>query len=255
MKRLILPLILVFVLQSVIAQKEMQINASELNVRSSPNEDSEILGVLKRSDIVKTYESSEGWTEIDYQGNRRCYVSSDYLVEVQAENNIVPIESKDGETGKGNFWASLIIVSGISLFVLYRTYTFLVAIFGNSSNGKTNVKSASSQISKNEVRINELKNFDSYGRFQVFDEFGKCISHGSLSSHENLIGYTEQFYITIDHKPDIRTYDPYCKLLGTLRLGSHEKFHNCVGGNFSTNIIKKRRIYDKHARQISERAI
>lgn len=247
-------IILIFVFQNIHAQKEMQVNASELNVRTEPNEDSEILGVLKRNDIIETYESSNGWTKIEFQGNKDCYVSSEFIVE-PATNQELKSEKELEKNGSGKFWASVIIVSTISIFLLFRISTFFVAIFGKSSSGTNSRKSVVSEKSLNEVQINELKNFDSYGRFQVYDEIGNCISHGALSSHEELLGFTEQFYITIDNKHEIKTYDPHCKLIGKLRLGRHEKYHNCVGGNFSTNTLKKRRIYDKHAHLISEKAI
>jgi hypothetical protein len=251
----ILLLIVIFTIPFINAQIKMQVNTEELNVRVEPNNHSDIIGVLKKDDIVNTFGTTKGWTKIEYEGNNDLYVSSNYLSEIDDEQyESSEIKTKE-KGGNGKFWASLIIVTCALIYLIYKIYSFFYINFGKSKGVPSKTSAVSKQKTIIDEKIFELRNFDSYGRFQIYNVEGKCISQGSLSSHEELLGFTEQFYITISPLDKIRTYDSYCKLLGTMKLGSHEKYHGCIGATFSTNIGNKRRIYDKHVKQISEVAI
>lgn len=58
--------------------EELVANDNEINVRSQPNTDSEIIGVLYSGDTVTKTGDSDDWTQIDYNG-QTAYVKSEFL--------------------------------------------------------------------------------------------------------------------------------------------------------------------------------
>ena len=82
------------------------ISANQLNVRTSPNENGQVIGTLHKNDKVNVLDKSiDGWYKIDFNG-RRAYVSSKYVNLISYKNNEVKTEVKKG-TGKVNINTAL----------------------------------------------------------------------------------------------------------------------------------------------------
>ncbi|XZN27320.1 SH3 domain-containing protein [Clostridium perfringens] len=81
------------------------ISANQLNVRTSPNENGQVIGTLHKNDKVNVLDKSiDGWYKIDFNG-RRAYVSSKYVNLISYKNNEVKTEVKKEPiegTGKVN---------------------------------------------------------------------------------------------------------------------------------------------------------
>ncbi|EGS9998899.1 SH3 domain-containing protein [Clostridium perfringens] len=70
------------------------ISANQLNVRTSPNENGQVIGTLHKNDKVNVLDKSiDGWYKIDFNG-RRAYVSSKYVNLISYKNNEVKTEVK-----------------------------------------------------------------------------------------------------------------------------------------------------------------
>ena len=86
------------------------ISANQLNVRTSPNENGQVIGTLHKNDKISVLDKSiDGWYKIDFNG-RRAYVSSKYVNLISYKNNEVKKEVKkeliEG-TGKVNITTAL----------------------------------------------------------------------------------------------------------------------------------------------------
>ncbi len=86
------------------------ISANQLNVRTSPNENGQVIGTLHKNDKVNVLDKSiDGWYKIDFNG-RRAYVSSKYVNLISYKNNEVKKEVKKEPiegTGKVNINTAL----------------------------------------------------------------------------------------------------------------------------------------------------
>ncbi|MDK0784029.1 SH3 domain-containing protein [Clostridium perfringens] len=86
------------------------ISANQLNVRTSPNENGQVIGTLHKNDKVNVLNKSiDGWYKIDFNG-RRAYVSSKYVNLISYKNNEVKTEVKKEPiegTGKVNINTAL----------------------------------------------------------------------------------------------------------------------------------------------------
>ncbi|XZM78718.1 SH3 domain-containing protein [Clostridium perfringens] len=86
------------------------ISANQLNVRTSPNENGQVIGTLHKNDKVNVLDKSiDGWYKIDFNG-RRAYVSSKYVNLISYKNNEVKTEIKKEPiegTGKVNINTAL----------------------------------------------------------------------------------------------------------------------------------------------------
>ena len=86
------------------------ISANQLNVRTSPNENGQVIGTLHKNDKVNVLDKSiDGWYKIDFNG-RRAYVSSKYVNLISYKNNEVKTEVKKEAiegTGKVNINTAL----------------------------------------------------------------------------------------------------------------------------------------------------
>ena len=86
------------------------ISANQLNVRTSPNENGQVIGTLHKNDKVNVLDKSiDGWYKIDFNG-RRAYVSSKYINLISYKNNEVKTEVKKEPiegTGKVNINTAL----------------------------------------------------------------------------------------------------------------------------------------------------
>ncbi|MGU9069079.1 SH3 domain-containing protein [Clostridium perfringens] len=86
------------------------ISANQLNVRTSPNENGQVIGTLHKNDKVNVLDKSiDGWYKIDFNG-RRTYVSSKYVNLISYKNNEVKTEIKKEPiegTGKVNINTAL----------------------------------------------------------------------------------------------------------------------------------------------------
>ena len=86
------------------------ISANQLNVRTSPNENGQVIGTLHKNDKVNVLDKSiDGWYKIDFNG-RRAYVSSKYVNLISYKNNEVKTEVKKDPiegTGKVNINTAL----------------------------------------------------------------------------------------------------------------------------------------------------
>ncbi|MCX0404897.1 SH3 domain-containing protein [Clostridium perfringens] len=86
------------------------ISANQLNVRTSPNENGQVIGNLHKNDKVNVLDKSiDGWYKIDFNG-RRAYVSSKYVNLISYKNNEVKTEVKKEPiegTGKVNINTAL----------------------------------------------------------------------------------------------------------------------------------------------------
>ncbi|MDM0459539.1 SH3 domain-containing protein [Clostridium perfringens] len=86
------------------------ISANQLNVRTSPNENGQVIGTLHKNDKVSVLDKSiDGWYKIDFNG-RRAYVSSKYVNLISYKNNEVKKEVKKEPvegTGKVNINTAL----------------------------------------------------------------------------------------------------------------------------------------------------
>ncbi|MGU8224849.1 SH3 domain-containing protein [Clostridium perfringens] len=70
------------------------ISANQLNVRTSPNENGQVIGTLYKNNNVNVLDKSiDGWYKIDFNG-RRAYVSSKYVNLISYKNNEVKTEVK-----------------------------------------------------------------------------------------------------------------------------------------------------------------
>ncbi|MDK0812951.1 SH3 domain-containing protein [Clostridium perfringens] len=70
------------------------ISANQLNVRTSPNENGQVIGTLYKNNKVNVLDKSiDGWYKIDFNG-RRAYVSSKYVNLISYKNNEVKTEVK-----------------------------------------------------------------------------------------------------------------------------------------------------------------
>ena len=86
------------------------ISANQLNVRTSPNENGQVIGNLHKNDKVNLLDKSiDGWYKIDFNGIR-AYVSSKYVNLISYKNNEVKTEVKKEPiegTGKVNINTAL----------------------------------------------------------------------------------------------------------------------------------------------------
>ncbi|EGT0692821.1 SH3 domain-containing protein [Clostridium perfringens] len=86
------------------------ISANQLNVRTSLNENGQVIGTLHKNDKVNVLDKSiDGWYKIDFNG-RRAYVSSKYVNLISYKNNEVKTEVKKEPiegTGKVNINTAL----------------------------------------------------------------------------------------------------------------------------------------------------
>ncbi|MDK0617116.1 SH3 domain-containing protein [Clostridium perfringens] len=86
------------------------ISANQLNVRTSPNENGQVIGTLHKNDKVSVLDKSiDGWYKIDFNG-RRAYVSSKYVNLISYKNNEIKKEVKKEPvegTGKVNINTAL----------------------------------------------------------------------------------------------------------------------------------------------------
>ncbi|MDM0925555.1 SH3 domain-containing protein [Clostridium perfringens] len=86
------------------------ISANQLNIRTSPNENGQVIGTLHKNDKVSVLDKSiDGWYKIDFNG-RRAYVSSKYVNLISYKNNEVKKEVKKEPiegTGKVNINTAL----------------------------------------------------------------------------------------------------------------------------------------------------
>ena len=86
------------------------ISANQLNVRTSPNENGQVIGTLHKNDKVSVLDKSiDGWYKIDFNG-RRAYVSSKYVNLISYKKNEVKKEVKKEPiegTGKVNITTAL----------------------------------------------------------------------------------------------------------------------------------------------------
>ncbi|UUR82400.1 SH3 domain-containing protein [Clostridium perfringens] len=86
------------------------ISANQLNVRTSPNENGQVIGTLHKNDKVNVLDKSiDGWYKIDFNG-RRAYVSGKYVNLISYKNNEVKTEVKKEPiegTGKVNINTAL----------------------------------------------------------------------------------------------------------------------------------------------------
>ncbi|MCX0352631.1 SH3 domain-containing protein [Clostridium perfringens] len=86
------------------------ISANQLNVRTSPNENGQVIGTLHKNDKVNVLDKSiDGWYKIDFNG-RRAYVSSKYVNLISYKNNEIKTEVKKEAiegTGKVNINTAL----------------------------------------------------------------------------------------------------------------------------------------------------
>ncbi|HAT4285772.1 TPA: SH3 domain-containing protein [Clostridium perfringens] len=86
------------------------ISANQLNVRTSPNENGQVIGTLYKNNKVNVLDKSiDGWYKIDFNG-RRAYVSSKYVNLISYKNNEVKTEVKKDPiegTGKVNINTAL----------------------------------------------------------------------------------------------------------------------------------------------------
>ncbi|SQB61013.1 surface protein [Clostridium perfringens] len=86
------------------------ISDNQLNVRTSPNENGQVIGTLHKNDKVNVLDKSiDGWYKIDFNG-RRAYVSSKYVNLISYKNNEVKTEVKKEPiegTGKVNINTAL----------------------------------------------------------------------------------------------------------------------------------------------------
>ncbi|MDT9349693.1 SH3 domain-containing protein [Clostridium perfringens] len=86
------------------------ISANQLNVRTNPNENGQVIGTLHKNDKVNVLDKSiDGWYKIDFNG-RRAYVSSRYVNLISYKNNEVKTEVKKEPiegTGKVNINTAL----------------------------------------------------------------------------------------------------------------------------------------------------
>ena len=65
--------------------------SSNVNIRTAPNTDSEVVGVLKEGQPVLRTGYADGWSRVEYSG-RTCYASSDFLTAKQPETT-APVPS------------------------------------------------------------------------------------------------------------------------------------------------------------------
>ncbi|RUR40365.1 cell surface protein [Clostridium perfringens] len=86
------------------------ISANQLNVRTSQNENGQVIGTLHKNDKISVLDKSiDGWYKIDFNG-RRAYVSSKYVNLISYKNNEVKKEVKKEPiegTGKVNITTAL----------------------------------------------------------------------------------------------------------------------------------------------------
>ena len=86
------------------------ISANQLNVRTSLNENGQVIGTLHKNDKISVLDKSiDGWYKIDFNG-RRAYVSSKYVNLISYKNNEVKKEVKKEPiegTGKVNITTAL----------------------------------------------------------------------------------------------------------------------------------------------------
>ncbi|MDK0795370.1 SH3 domain-containing protein [Clostridium perfringens] len=86
------------------------ISANQLNVRTSPSENGQVIGTLHKNDKISVLDKSiDGWYKIDFNG-RRAYVSSKYVNLISYKNNEVKKEVKKEPiegTGKVNITTAL----------------------------------------------------------------------------------------------------------------------------------------------------
>ena len=86
------------------------ISANQLNVKTSPNENGQVIGTLYKNNKVNVLDKSiDGWYKIDFNG-RRAYVSSKYVNLISYKNNEVKTEVKKDPiegTGKVNINTAL----------------------------------------------------------------------------------------------------------------------------------------------------
>ncbi|SQC06918.1 mannosyl-glycoprotein endo-beta-N-acetylglucosamidase domain-containing protein [Clostridium perfringens] len=86
------------------------ISANQLNVRTSPNENGQVIGTLYKNNKVNVLDKSiDGWYKIDFNG-RRAYISSKYVNLISYKNNEVKTEVKKDPiegTGKVNINTAL----------------------------------------------------------------------------------------------------------------------------------------------------
>ena len=85
MKRFLLSILGVFLSAVLLFGDDYMVNTSVLNVRSSPDKNAAVVGVLKSGEIVSAEATSDpSWYKIEYNG-RSAYVASAYLEYIPSE--------------------------------------------------------------------------------------------------------------------------------------------------------------------------
>lgn len=99
MMKNILLILFCFISVSVYAQDSFVVNTPTLNVRTQPNTKAEIIGKLASGDVVSVTESDNpDWYKISFYGTEG-YVSSKYLITLEASEQYKDWEKESASTG------------------------------------------------------------------------------------------------------------------------------------------------------------
>lgn len=101
-----------------------------------------------------------------------------------------------------------------------------ISSFGNTFN---NPNSTKNPIAIADVRVRNNNYLETY------DERGKSVKGMFLLNNEELVGFSQNFFITVSPTSNyLTTYNAQCKKINGMFLVNNERYHGCAGNTFTT---------------------
>ncbi len=173
-------------------QTEETVYATEnVNIRTEPNTDCEIITVLKKgSSITRVGETDDGWSKVLYEG-KEYYITSEYLSLVPPEETEIPTEETKEETTEDN-----------------STPRFMVTSYELSEKSLSPEKSATLSVTfKNYSTTKALYNI----KFSLEDPSGDILTVGMPTK------YVKSIYAGSSY-----TWEIELKAINTASIGQHD---------------------------------
>ncbi|MCP3028409.1 N-acetylmuramoyl-L-alanine amidase [Halobacillus sp. A5] len=136
---------------------DYQVDATSLNVRSTPSLDSPIIGSLEDGSTVTVLEEDGSWSRIDYNGYTG-WISSDFLTasETPLEGVRITLDAGHGGTDPGAIGAAGTYEKDVNLSTAQRTYDEL-----SDAGATVNMTRSGDQYVDLDERVNISHSYDS----------------------------------------------------------------------------------------------
>ncbi len=227
------------------AQEIKYVNASKLNIREGAGKKYNVIAKAYKNEKVKIISEQGNWSEIETDNGIKGYVSSSFL-SVNSEID----EAKKGKTDKWN-----IIVFVILMFLVYKARNFIYAIFGPSNSKKSTTTPNYNSTQKNVQQKKIIGNISRKDNIiTIYDETGRKHKSCILIPGENLMGFTQSFYITIKDRI-LTLYNIEGSKMKSKILFPDEHFQNCIGNNYITKANNIIRTYDIDGKELNKRIV